>query len=171
MSMKNLILFLVGFTCLSGCGGEPPLFEMQLEAELVIPAGLNTFDSFYFTVKDVPTRLSNNVVTTFEDVDRIQASNATMIGRVQEIDYGIIEQITIDVISQSDPENQKEIFYNNIIPFSQNDDLQLLSSLSNVRDILDEEYVDLEIRIIFRAITPREMDTRLIMLFNAYSVE
>lgn len=147
------------------------MFEMEIEAELLIPAGLNSFDTHYFIVRDVPTRIANYTLNTFEDIDRIQASNALITGRFQDIDYGIIDQIIIEVISQSDPSTQKEIFYNNLVPFSQNSDLQLLSSLSNVKEILTEEFVDLEIRLIFKSFTPRELDTRLLMQFNAYSVE
>jgi len=156
---------------LSCGGGENALFEMEIEAELLIPAGLNSFDTHYFIVRDVPTRIANYTLNTFEDIDRIQASNALITGRFQDIDYGIIDQIIIEVISQSDPSTQKEIFYNNLVPFSQNSDLQLLSSLSNVKEILTEEFVDLEIRLIFKSFTPRELDTRLLMQFNAYSVE
>lgn len=156
----------------SSCGGgDNILFEMQVEAELIIPAGLNTFDTHVFTIRDVPTRIENYALTTFEDIDRIQASNATLIGRVQDIDYSIIDQIVIDVISESDPTDQKEIFYTNLISFNRNNDLQLLSSLSNVNGILTSDTVDLQVRIIFRSFPPTELDTRIIMSFNAYGVD
>ena len=172
MSIKRIIIFSFTLMCLLSCGSsENILGEMEIEAELLIPAGLNTFDTHYFYVRNVPTRISNVIVNSLESVDRIQASNAQLVGRVQEIDYGIIDEIIINVFSPSDPSTLKEVFYNNRIPFSQDDDLQLLSSLSNVNEILSEEFVDLEIRIVFRSFTPRELDTRLLMQFNLYSDE
>lgn len=170
--MKNYLLgVLVVFCGLSCGGGETPLFVMEVDAELIIPAGLNSLDSHYFIVRDVPTRIANYAVNTFNDIDRIQSSNARLQGRVQEIDYSIVDQITIDVISKSDPSNQKEIFYNNLIPFNRDEELTLLSSLSNVSDILTEDLIDLEIRLIFKTFTPTELDTRLFMTFNAYATE
>lgn len=167
--------FFLVFTCLMGllsCGtSENLLGEMELEAELLIPAGLNTFDTHYFYVRDVPTRISSVIVNSQDGIDRIQASNAQLVGRFQDVDYGIISEIIINVMSPDDPSNLKEVFYNNRIPFNQSDDLQLLSSLSNVNDLLTEDFVDLEIRIVFRSITPRELDSRLLLQFNLYSAE
>lgn len=170
--MKNYLFgLLVLITGLSCGGGETPLFVMEVDAELIIPAGLNSLDSHYFIIRDVPTRIANYTATTFNDIDRIQSSNANLVGRVQEIDYSIIDQITIEVISKSDPSNQKEIFYNNLIPFREQNELKLLSSLSDVSDILTEDLIDLEIRLILKTFTPTEFDTRLFMTFNAYATE
>jgi len=164
----GLFIVIAGLSC---GGGETPLFVMELDAELLIPAGLNSLDSYYFVIEDVPTRIANYATTTFADIDRIQSSNASLEGRVLEFDYSIIDQITIHVISKSDPSNQKEIFYNNLIPFNEQNELRLLSSLSNVSDILIDDEINLGVRIIFRRFTPTEFDTRLYMTFNAYATE
>lgn len=166
--LLGIILIVSGLSC---GGGETPLFVMELEAELLIPAGLNNLDSYYFKIEDVPTRIANYATTTFGDIDRIQSSNARIEGRIFDIDYSIIDQITIDVISKSDPSNQKEIFYNNLISFNEQSELQLLSSLSDVGDILIEDTVDLGIRLIFKTFTRTELDTRFYMTFNAYATE
>jgi len=157
-----------GFSC---GGSETPLFVMELEAELIFPAGLNNLDSYYFKIEDVPTRITSYATSTLGGIDRIQSSNARIEGRVFDIDYSIIDQITIDAISNSDPSNQKEIFYNNLISFNDQSELQLLSSLSDVGDILTEDTVDLGIRIIFKTFTRTELDTRFYMTFNAYAAE
>lgn len=170
--MKNYLLgLLIVLTGVSCGGGETPLFVMELETELLIPAGLNSLDSHYFILRDVPTRIANYPITTFNDIDRIQSSRASLEGRVQELDYSVIDQITIEVVSKSDPSNQKEIFYNERIPFREQTELKLLSSLSDVSDILTEDLIDLEIRLIFKTFTPTEFDTRLLMTFNAYATE
>lgn len=171
MLKKFLLGCLVVISGLSCGGGETPLFVMELEQDFVIPAGLNNFDSHYFILKDVPTRIANYAITTTNDVDRIQSSRASLEGRVQELDFSIISDIIIEVISKSEPPIQKEIFYNDRIPLREQNELLILSSLSDVSDILTEELVDLSIRIVFRRITPREYDTRLLMTFNAYATE
>lgn len=172
MYLFRILLAGLILSLLSSCGGgDNILFEMEVEAELIIPSGLNTFDTHVFTIRDVPTRIDNYALTTFEDIDRIQASNAMLMGRVQDIDYSIIDQIVIDVISDTDPNDQKEIFYSNLISFNRNNDLQLLSSLSNVNGILTNDFVDLQVRIIFRTFPPTELDTRIIMSFNAYGAD
>lgn len=164
----GLLIVIAGLSC---GGGDTPIFVMELEAELIFPAGLNNLDSYYFKIEDVPTRIANYSTTSFGDIDRIQSSNARIEGRIFDIDYSIIDQITIDAISKSDPSNQKEIFYNNLISFNDQSELQLLSSLSDVGDILTEETVDLGIRIIFKTFTRMELDTRFFMTFNAYAAE
>lgn len=169
--MKHLSLFGIIFFLLACGAAETPSFVMEMEAELLIPAGLNSFDTHYFIIEDVPTRFGIYSNSSFDPITRIQSSNAQLEGRVQDFDYSIIDQIIIEVISQKDPSVQKEIFYNNLIPFSEDRDLRLLSSLSDVADILSEDFVDLEIRLIFKTFTPREMDTRINMSFNAYASE
>lgn len=170
--MKRIYFLLVSFCLLLSCGdGTTPLFEMNVEADLLIPAGLNNLETHYFTLRDVPTRIDLYSNNTTSPIDRIQASNATLEGRIFDLDYSIVDQITIHVISNTDPTEKKEIFYNNIIPFSEESNLRLFSSLSNVEPMLTEEFVDLEVRIVFRTFTPREMDTRIIMSFNAYATE
>lgn len=167
--------FLLGcLVVISGwsCGGsETPLFIMELEHDFTIQAGLNNFDSHYFILRDVPTRIGNYSITTTNDIDRIQSSRASLEGRVQELDYSIIQHITIEVISKSEPSVQKEIFYNDRITLREQNELRLSSSLSEVSDILTQDLIDLEVRIEFRTFTPREYDTRLLMTFNAYATE
>lgn len=166
--LYGLVIVVSGLSCGSG---ETPLFEMELDAELIIPAGLNSLDTHTFFIRDVPTRIANYSTSSFSDIDRILSSRARLEDRVLEFDFSIIDQITIDVISTSDPTQQEEIFYNNLIQFNEQTELKLLSSLPDVSHILTEDLVDFQIRIVFKTFTPREIDTRFYMTFNAYASE
>ncbi len=159
---------------LSGCSSDsPPVFVMNLEADFKIPAGLNTLDTHYFVLRGVPT-FSRTYVNNQEGRDAISGvfpSRAEINARFDRLDWAIIQEISIWAVSASDSSIKREIFYENRIDFSNVRELKLSSSLSEVKDILFQDQLTLEVRIRLRNITPFEIDTRLTMNFDAHGSE
>ena len=58
-----------------------------------------------------------------------------------------------------------------MINFSGVEELRLFSSLSEVKDILLQDFVDIEVRLNFRRTTIQEIDARLNLNFVAYGPE
>lgn len=159
-----LILLLGGISCGSS---EEPLLTMQLETEFVIPPGLNAFDTHYFRINNVATRAKNYFGSDFDrtTVGRVLPNRAELNARFVNIDWSIVREISIHVISPANPSVSKEIFYHDRIDFDDVKELRLLSSLSEVRDILLEDIMTLEVRLNLRRATPVEIESLLTMNF------
>lgn len=150
------------------CGSNvDPLFIMQLEARFVIQPGLNSFDTHYFTLTQVPTRIKNYLGQGVDvsEIDRILPNRAELNAQFNNIDWGIVREIQVLAVSVKDPSIKKEIFYHDRVNLDNVNELRLLSSLSEVKDILLQELFHLEIRLNFRRPTPVEIDSRLTMNF------
>ncbi len=171
MKMKSYICrtFLFCFL-LAGisCNNEvEPLFVMELDADFVIPPGLNSFDTHYFIIRDVPTRITNYLGTGFDKdvIAEILPNRAELNARFSSIDWAIIQEVVIHAIPQSNPSSSTEIFYQTRINLNNVKELKLFGSLPNVKDILLEDRMTLEVRLNFRRTTPIEIETRLTMNF------
>ena len=171
--MKFRWIILLFVLSLLGCtsGGER-LFDIELEADFTIGAGLNTFDTHYFIVRRVPTRIQNFLGNTDPSlVGQILPTRAELTAPFTTIDFSIVREVSIWAVSIEDPNKRKEIFYQDRIDFDEQRELRLFSSLSEVKDIFFEERFDLEIRLNFRTFTPTEIETRLHMDFIANGTE
>jgi len=158
---------------LLGCSNEGrELFDIRIETFFDIPAGLNSLETHFFIIRDVPTRIEA-IGSNLQDneVLSVKSSTGVLRGRITSNDYRIIDQIAISAISSTDENNKKEIYWMDFIPLDQTGDLQLFSSLPNVREIILQETIDLEIKISFKSFTPVNMENRLIMNFKAFADE
>lgn len=159
----------------SSCGStEDALFDIELQADFVVPAGLNNIETHFFILRDVPTQIQsylniNNAMP--EDIGRILANRARITGQFSNIDFRIIERVSVWAISSSDSGLRREAFFLDFVPSNQEGDLQLLSSISNVREIVLEDTFDLEIQITFRNISAAILESRIFMTFSAFAPE
>ncbi len=165
-----LVLSLLGnWSCSSG---SEPLFTMTMEVDFTIPPGLNNFDTHYFVLRGIPTFYRNYVNSNNEvAIGQINASRALMRARFETADWGIFQEVAVDVGLSDAAEGFKEVFYQDVIRFSGVEELRLFSSLSEVKDILSQELVTIQVRLNLRRITSREINTRLTMNFVAYGPE
>jgi len=150
--MRFFISSFVGLVLLlsAGCSSTPePLFVMNLEADFKMQAGLNNLDTHYFILRGVPTFSANyvNSPEARDAVGEILANRAEINARFSDIDWSIVQEVSIWAQSASDASLKKEIFYQDRINFGNVQELQLFSSLSEVKDILLQEAVTLEVRI------------------------
>ena len=169
MRMKKIAIVLCCFMMLSCSKSSEAVFDIDIETFFSIPAGLNSIDTHYFIVRDVPTRINAiNPNATSDNISSVKANRGRLSGRFQNIDYRFVDRIAITAISQSDPDFRREIFWMDFIPLDQSGDLELFSSLPEVKDILLEELIDLEIRLTFRTFTPTTIDSRIFLNFKGF---
>jgi hypothetical protein len=163
--MKRILL-LLAFIFIGCTSDKPFLFDMDIEAEIEVGAGLNTLDTHYFLIRRVPTRIQTYLTGLDESIiGEILPRRAEIIAPFDNIDFGIVQEVSIWAVSITDSELRKEIFYQDRINLNDQKELRLFSSLSEVKDILLNDHVDLEVRFKFRAFTPTQIETRLIMNF------
>ena len=175
MSLR-ILLFLCIAISFSSCKEEPPVFEMNLFFDLDIPAGLNTIESHFFIVEDVPTfaaaLLSANN-TNPEDIGSILGATGNVKTRFSGLNLDNIQDVGVHVLDQNDHTKRSEAFYifNDLIPLGAKTEIQMIPSIVDLQDLLLQETVDLEFRVNLRSFLPQELDARIEMKFIAYKPE
>jgi len=165
------LFFLIGaFSCSSG---PQALFQLRIDADLTLPPALNNLDTHHFFIRDVPTRYRNFLSGSFDEnnIGSVVPDRASLSSLFVNVDWGIIREISIHAISNSDPTLSREIFFHDRVNPSNLNDLDLFNSLSEVKDILLQDLITLEVRFNFWRITPTEIDTRITMNFNVNGPE
>lgn len=159
---------LLSTSFLSCTDGLNVLFDFETESDFTIPAGLNTFETFYFPINRVPTNIENFSVGTDETlITSILPSRASITAPFIAFDWSRIQEVAVYAISIRDPQRREEIFYQDQINFNELNELRLFSSTVDVRDILQEEFVNIEVAFRFRNVTPSEIRGRIRMNFLA----
>lgn len=157
----------------NGCtSGPESLFTMPMEVNFTIPPGLNNFDTHYFIYDRIPTFYRNYVNADGESaVDHVNAGRGQINARLDNIDWSIVREVAVHVVHPSNSDINKEAFYQDVIRFDGVEELRLFSSLPELKDILFNDFITVEIRFNFRRVPFREMEARLTMNFVAYGPE
>jgi hypothetical protein len=167
--MRKIIFILLLAISLNSCSDDiEPAFDIDVETFFVIPAGLNSIDTHIFEIFNVPTFIQSSSQTTRNAVTSVRSNRARLTGRFTNINFRIIERISIRAISPLDTQNEKEIFWMDFIPVDQDGDLELFSSLPNVDDILLQDNIHLQVRINFKTFVPSDIETRMLLNFKAF---
>ncbi len=167
--MINKLIILFSFFCL-GCSNEPPtLFELNTESKFTISAGLDNFRTHTFIMRNIPTRINSVFSLNNENlISGIFASRARIEAPFVNFDFSLINTVIINIWDPRFPEDKKEVFFIDLFNNRNHKDLQLFSSLSEVKDILLNNTFDAEVRILFKAFTPTEVESILRMNFVAH---
>lgn len=147
------------------------LFSGQFESRFVIPSGLNTVLTHYIILENVYTdfsRLSNNVGLNIEDVKSIQASYGRMLTLQGGQDLDFIQDISITLISKKDPNIKREMYYSEFVPFVVDEEIKMQSGTAELKEILTEDYVDIEIRLNIRNFVPNAIEAKLDMSYIVF---
>lgn len=156
------LLFAVILILFSSCEDkETPLFKMNFESEFAIQAGLNTIETHYIIIQDVSSLIESYKATfnvTDEEISSILPSRATMSQIFSNYPYDYIDKISFWAVSNIDPTLRKEMFYMDFVPLNQDDELQMISSISNLKDIMLEGSFDLEVKLNFRSFPINQTD-------------
>ncbi|MBK8624583.1 MAG: hypothetical protein IPN86_03075 [Saprospiraceae bacterium] len=152
--MKHLFtsIFLIIF--MSSCEKEEPIkFEGRMDAEFVIPLGINTVETHYITVRDIPTfflQNAENFKLDTSNIRNIQASKGSLKAKFNDAEFDFIERISVWAVSRSNPNLKREMYYLDFNPLDTREELRMLSSTSQLYEIIREQSIDLEIRLNLR---------------------
>jgi len=173
---KLLVALLISLSFSSCDKGNDPIFEMPLFFDINIPAGLNTFQSHFFIIEDVPTFSSTLLSANGESTDNIGsilAGAGFLETRFSGLDLDFIEDIGVHVLEPNDFNQRHEAYYtlNDVVPFGSKTKIDMIPSIVDQKEWLLNETVDLEFRINLRGFLPQEIDGRVEMRFLAYAPE
>ena len=171
--MKKYFFLIAIIVGLSSCRPEvEPLFTMPLEAEFEIPAGLGSLLTHTFVIRDIPNPLQTYLQTVNVDTSQITSLQAGR-GQIEAIfstsDYEFVNKVSVWMVSSSDPNMRRELYYLDFHNGTNDSRLKLLSAISNVKDLLADRTFDIEVKLEFRSFSPRLIENRLI--FNIIALE
>ena len=164
---------LITMTVFQSCKDEDrnALFSLFYSMDVSIPPGLNTFETHFFSVRNIPT----NFVTTStgagvdpETVQRINTVSARLYSEFGNDNLSIVEEAIVDIYPVNNPSGIGEAAYTIHIPFDGLSSIDLIGSLNNLVDVLKEDQVTFEIQLRFRAVTQSSMDLTFDIRFDTF---
>jgi hypothetical protein len=165
MRRTGFILLLGWLIILAGCTGDDREYiERKLNLSFNVPAGLNNIESHYFRIDDVylflDETLEINKLDTSE-IDEISGGSARLFSRLGGVDFSDIERISVFAVSQTDKNYRKEMFYLEEIPLRNLSELKLLNGLADFSEFIEDNRLDIEVRIQFRRFSTLSMQLDL----------
>jgi hypothetical protein len=161
----RLILFALLLVLFASCEKETIVrYEVSLDAEFDIPIGLNTIETHYFIIKNVPTfytQSANNRGVDTSGILNVLASRGLIRAKFQDRDFDFVERVSVYAVSRKDPSFKREMYYIDFVPLTTGNQLRMLSSTTELKKIMGEEFIDLEIRLNFRNFNTAPIRARL----------
>jgi len=162
--IKKLLLCILTIGILTSCEKELTyLYEVKLDTEFTIPSGLNTLETYYFTIHDVPTLFKFNAdlhkVDTASITD-VKAAYGLLRPSFNDTDLSFVEQVVVNVYT-IDITNKKEMYYLEFVPLSTKKELKLLSSTTQLVKMMKSEVVKIEVGIKLRQYNVGNLKTKL----------
>jgi len=151
------LILILGLSLLTSCDKETVVrYEVSIDAEFDIPTGLNTVETHYFILRNVPTFYKQNAdikgIDTASIVNVAAQSVRVDMGTITQM-LNVLEKISIYAVSRKDPNKKREMYYLDFVPLTTGTQLKMLSSTTQLKDILSEEFIDLEVRLNLRNFT------------------
>lgn len=148
-----------------------PAFEMRYFLEFDVPAGLNTFTYHQFTFQmeesGMEFFLEQNDLDTSQ-ISSIHTSFARISSLLDNEDLSIIDEVVIDLFKPSDSQLNYEAAYTFQVPTRKINRIQLVPSITNLKEVLQEDHFDMVIHIRFRGIPPRNFPALLEIGFDVF---
>ncbi len=167
--MKYIIPLLIGVFLFSGCKKDPDiLFEMAYERDFTIPAGLNTFESHYFYLRDinVGSYLTSNNVTA-SDLAAINPGTARMSTIFPGLtNYSFIREVSIRLYTD-DEEDYREVYWRTQITPNQGEDLDIFATLVDLRQYFESTKFNMIIKLNLQGVPQQTVETKFRFSFLA----
>ena len=150
LSHLYILAFLVSSIFLiPGCSkDEEPRFSIPVEVILFFPAEFNTVATHTREIFSVPnliqSRLAQNGMTA-DQVTSIVAGRGQILPVSPDVQYQLFNNVVVNV-SSVDNDDIDEMYYNDFIEFDHSGNLELLSSISELKDVMLDGVFDLQIK-------------------------
>ena len=162
--MRVLFVLLVLALSITSCTEEAEtLFEMDYRLDYNIAAGLNTFETHFFELSNIPTNATNLLQAnnlTDGEIEAILPKSARLSTVFLTEDLDFIREVSVRLIN-TDNQNETEIFFRENIPLDTRDFVDLIPTLPNVKDLMLEDFYSISIRMEFWEPTPTFVDVKL----------
>lgn len=171
--MKYFTWFLFSLVLITGCTKDrlPVRFQMAyLNKTIEIPAGLNVFQTHYFTIHNINSQIdayldAENI--TVSDINSILPRSCTFTNISSNGSYNFIDEVLIRIYDPAEPELKYEIFYNDIVNINAGSSITLFPNENDVKAFLTSDDFTLEIVLWRLRDSPTEfINTRVDLRFD-----
>jgi hypothetical protein len=166
MHAKSIYLICLAVTVIMGCRGDSraELFEVNQVVDFTIQAGLNTADTHFYSFGTVQSEFQQELAAKGLDaknVASVEPKFAELSTVFADEDLDFIRQFTVRLFDPFNPDYSREIFYLDPVPNNTKKVMRPFPGLSDVKDLINNPIVGVEVRVAFRWVTPRSYDMRL----------
>ena len=172
--MRNFIYIItlgIIITFTSCEGSVDPLVIVTVERDFVIPGNLNTIETHFFELKNIPVLLNQNLTVynrTEDDVVSINPADATLTSTFNNIDWTFIQRVEVYAVSRLDNSKRFRMFQSNEPDFGNRSQLGMFNSFVDVKEIFKEGLIDLEVQIKTRAFVPSNINAKLTFSYGVF---
>ena len=143
---------------------------MIYQQEFTLPAGIGGFVTHHFYFENLSTRynalLSQNGKTDNE-VLRVLPTQASLAGIFGDLDFSIVEEVSLRVFTKADKTDYVEAAYRYPTPINPSNTLDLLPTLADCKRVLSDDRFGIDLAIRLRNTTADEMPVHLSLQFKA----
>jgi hypothetical protein len=160
------MLLLLGLSAALSCrkNEERPGFTLNYQEDLLIPAGIGSFDVHYFYLPNIPTRYVEALAQHGKadaDIVRILATTATLNGVFGDANFNFINEVSLRVYDEANPSNKVEIAYRLPVPLEPGNTLPLIPNDTDFKRLMTGSRFGLELVLWLRNTTQMDTDVRL----------
>lgn len=163
-----LILFLSG-----NCKKESGLiagFQMPYQAQFTIQPGIGPYVVHHFYLKNIQTRYQTLLAQnnrTNEEVKAIALSQAVLSGVFADADYGFIQNVSLRIYNEDNPNDWLEIAYRDPTPLDPGNALPLIPNEGDFKRFLSASRYSLDLALTLRATTAEDIPSKIDLIFTA----
>lgn len=164
-----LFLLLSGLACRKD-DGLAPGFDMLFQREFSIPAGIGSLDVHHFQLRNIPSNWDQYLNThgkSEADITGVITNLGTLGGIFGDVDLSFIQQVSVRVYNESNPNDFVEIAYRDPAPFDTGNILPLIPSLADAKRFFKEPRFSIDVVLYLRGITQDQSDVRLDLTMRA----
>lgn len=137
-------------------------YQVPLLVDFTIPGGLNTLETHFFILRNIATNYTNQASLFGVDtstIKRVEGNKGLIRSRFNDVNLDFIERISIMLVSKKNPNIKRELYYLDFAPLNTRTELRMLTSNSAIKELLQEEFIDIEVRLLFRYVPPYDIRT------------
>lgn len=141
-----------------------PGFDMLYQQQFFIPVGLNDFQVHHFQFTNIPTHYEQSLSQsgkTDEDITGVITVKAALTGIYGDVNFDYVDQISLRVFDQSNPNDYLEIAYRYPVPLDPGNSIALIPSLADARRFFTQSRISFDVVVSLRKITTEESEVKL----------
>lgn len=150
---------------------EDPLFVLDTRADLIIPAGLNSIETHFFILRDIPTFFKSQsglISSDTSQVASIYPRRASMTSVFGNLDLNHIHSMEINLLDPLDQERRIKLFYMDFIEINEKTEIRLFNTNAEIKHFLTQDLFNIEVGILYRNPAFQTEEFRLEMDFAVF---
>ena len=172
MYRKLFYIFLI--TNLISCSSRETLFDVTSRLDFQVDLGLSIISTHNFIKERVVIPIdvtASNIGVLDADIDQVVAQTAFLRPRFGDpINLDFINSVQVSIV---DPDllRPREIFFMDFVRVGAKTEIELMPSLTDIKDLVVNDKAIIEVSLRFRQFPPQTFEMDLDMTFGAFAIE